>query len=61
MRLGIRNVSLDDITEELGISKKTIYAHYVNKADLVQHGIKQHIEKQKLFCEGIFSERVNSM
>ncbi len=61
MRLGIRNVSLDDITEELGISKKTIYAHYVNKADLVQHVIKQHIEKEKLFCEGIFSGRLNSI
>lgn len=33
--LGFKSVTMDDIANELGISKKTIYAHYKTKTDLV--------------------------
>ena len=33
---GFKSVTMDDISEELGISKKTIYAHYQNKTKLVE-------------------------
>ncbi len=32
---GIRNISMDDISRELGISKKTLYQYVSNKADLL--------------------------
>ncbi len=35
MKYGIRSVSMDDISRELGISKKTLYQHFGNKSDLV--------------------------
>lgn len=35
-RLGIKSVSMDEIASELGSSKKTLYAHYQNKEELVQ-------------------------
>src|SRR5205807_3960951 len=33
---GFRSVTMDDLTEELGISKKTLYAHFPGKIDLLE-------------------------
>jgi AcrR family transcriptional regulator len=33
---GFRSVTMDDLAEELGISKKTIYAHFPGKFDLLE-------------------------
>src|SRR5437660_1359422 len=33
---GFRSVTMDDLAEELGISKKTLYAHFPGKIDLLQ-------------------------
>src|SRR2546421_11070940 len=33
---GFRRVTMDDLAEELGISKKTLYAHFPGKIDLLQ-------------------------
>ena len=33
---GFRSVTMDDLAEELGISKKTLYAHFPGKFDLLQ-------------------------
>ena len=33
---GFRRVTMDDLAEELGISKKTIYAHFPGKFDLLE-------------------------
>ncbi|MDX5324909.1 MAG: TetR/AcrR family transcriptional regulator [Bacteroidota bacterium] len=35
MRYGIRSVTMDDVARELGVSKKTIYKFFSNKAELV--------------------------
>ncbi|MFP9097704.1 TetR/AcrR family transcriptional regulator [Flavobacterium sp. RHBU_24] len=34
-RLGFKGVTLDDIAQEMCISKKTIYQHYANKNELI--------------------------
>tara|TARA_B100000929_G_C15482393_1_gene411640 strand:- start:80 stop:679 length:600 start_codon:yes stop_codon:yes gene_type:complete len=36
LQYGFKSVTMDDIAEKLGISKKTIYAHYSTKNKLVQ-------------------------
>ncbi|MCF6278979.1 MAG: TetR/AcrR family transcriptional regulator [Flavobacteriaceae bacterium] len=36
LNYGFKSVTMDDISEQLGISKKTIYAHYKNKTKLVE-------------------------
>jgi AcrR family transcriptional regulator len=36
LELGFKSVTMDDLAEHLGISKKTIYTHYGNKTDLVE-------------------------
>ena len=46
-RNGIRCVSMDDISKELGISKKTLYQHFSNKADLIESVLDLIFEKGK--------------
>ena len=36
LNLGFKSVTMDDIAQEMGISKKTIYAHFKNKTELVR-------------------------
>ena len=36
---GFKSVTMDDIANELGISKKTIYQYYTSKPDLVEKTI----------------------
>jgi AcrR family transcriptional regulator len=33
---GFRNVTMDDLAQELGMSKKTLYAHFVTKRELLE-------------------------
>ena len=33
---GIRSVTMDDVSRELGISKKTLYSHFKDKSELVK-------------------------
>ncbi len=36
LKLGFKSVTMDDIANELGISKKTLYKHFNNKQSLVE-------------------------
>jgi AcrR family transcriptional regulator len=36
LNLGFKSVTMDDLAEQLGISKKTIYSHFSNKTELVK-------------------------
>ena len=36
LNLGFKSVTMDDLAQEMGISKKTIYSHFKNKTELVQ-------------------------
>ena len=44
---GIQHVSMDDIADKCGISKKTIYKFFENKNDLLLHIITIKIKKLK--------------
>ncbi len=39
-KFGLRSVTMDDVARELGISKKTIYKYFENKADLIQKSVQ---------------------
>jgi AcrR family transcriptional regulator len=51
IRYGIRNVSMDDIATNLGISKKTIYRFYSNKDSLVEALVKSETDKNAACCK----------
>ena len=36
MKYGIKSVTMDDLSQELGMSKKTIYKYFADKNDLIQ-------------------------
>lgn len=42
LELGIRSVNMDDLSRELGISKKTLYKYFSDKRDLIQQCMSQH-------------------
>ncbi|MCB0374945.1 MAG: TetR/AcrR family transcriptional regulator [Sinomicrobium sp.] len=36
LNFGFKSITMDDISTEMGISKKTIYRHFRNKSDLIE-------------------------
>jgi TetR/AcrR family transcriptional regulator, cholesterol catabolism regulator len=50
MQFGIRSVSMDDIANNLGMSKKTLYQYYADKDELVDAVIGDHINEIELEC-----------
>lgn len=60
-RLGVRNVTMDDIARELGISKKTIYQFYKNKAEIVFEVTQDHFKTEEEQFEAITKEASNAI
>ena len=50
LTLGFKSVTMDDIAQEMGISKKTIYVHFANKTKLVE---AVTFELFETICDGI--------
>ena len=50
LTLGFKSVTMDDIANEMAISKKTIYVHFSNKTKLVEAVTFELFEN---ICEGI--------
>jgi len=57
LKFGFKSVTMDDIANELGISKKTIYKYFKNKVDLVDQATEymhdlMHTEVLKIYDMG---------
>ncbi|MEJ7677368.1 MAG: helix-turn-helix domain-containing protein [Segetibacter sp.] len=50
-RFGFRRVTMDEIALKSGMSKKTIYQSFVNKDELVDAVVEEHINKSVATCE----------
>ena len=61
MSLGFKSVTMDDIANELGISKKTIYQHFCNKHDLVEASTLSVFETVSCGIDGIREMGKNSI
>ena len=61
MQFGLRSVSMDDIANGLGISKKTIYIYYADKDQLVNAVVAYVINKTENACELDRSKAVNAI
>lgn len=51
MRFGIRSVSMDEVANHLGMSKKTIYQFYTDKDSLVEDVIDIEINESQTECK----------
>jgi Transcriptional regulator len=47
MKYGLKSVSMDDISRQLGISKKTLYECVENKRDLILEVFQKHIKEEE--------------
>jgi AcrR family transcriptional regulator len=52
MQFGIRSVSMDDIANSLGMSKKTLYQYFADKDELVDAVVDTHITIMQSDCTG---------
>lgn len=50
MQFGIRSVSMDDIANNLGMSKKTLYQYFADKDELVDGVVNGHIDIVEADC-----------
>lgn len=49
-KFGVRSITMDEIANQLGISKKTIYQYFADKDELVDAATVAHINKNTLRC-----------
>lgn len=60
-RYGPRSVTLDDIAKELGISKKTIYHYFQNKAHMVYEVALTHLKEEMQLLEDLQNKSQNAV
>lgn len=60
-RYGIKSVTMDDVSRELGISKKTLYQHVVDKNELVTKVVDMLIEETANSLDCAFSKDLNAI
>ncbi|MEJ6588376.1 MAG: TetR/AcrR family transcriptional regulator [Crocinitomicaceae bacterium] len=61
MKLGVRSVTMDDIANHLGISKKTLYNHFNDKSHLVREIISLRIEKDQSIVKSFAENSTNAI
>ncbi len=61
MKYGIRSVTMDDLSREMGVSKKTIYKFVENKAELVHKCIEYIHTEISALIEGVYSKPGNAI
>ncbi len=61
LKLGVRSNTLNDISTVLGISKKTIYQYFQNKADLVLAVANRHLSKVEAAMELELAKATNAV
>lgn len=56
MTHGFKNVTMDDLASAMGMSKKTLYAHFPSKANLLESVLTQKLDDAERELENIVSE-----
>ncbi|HET6242939.1 MAG TPA: TetR/AcrR family transcriptional regulator [Bacteroidia bacterium] len=61
MRNGIKSMTMDDIARNLGLSKKTLYKSFKDKADLVYKVLENYLEEDKKALNSICLLKYNAI
>ncbi|MFT5158137.1 MAG: AcrR family transcriptional regulator [Bacteroidia bacterium] len=61
MRFGIKSVSMDNISSELGMSKKTLYTYFKDKRELVNESVGYHFDCDQKQCGLMMSSTHNAI
>lgn len=60
-RYGLRAMTMDDVCRELAMSKKTLYQHFANKADLVDQAVRHVFGLHQFSMDQIATEHENAI
>lgn len=58
---GTRSVTMDDISVRMGISKKTLYANFADKDDLVLNVMSRHLQLMEDQCNSGRQQSANAL
>ncbi len=58
---GVRSLSMDDLAQDLGVSKKTLYKYFVSKKDLVEQSMLRHVSEEECSLEVITGQAENAI
>jgi AcrR family transcriptional regulator len=61
MKYGVKNLTMDEIAKEMGMSKKTIYQFVENKSDLVKLTLQDYLEEERKQMDAILGKSANSV
>jgi AcrR family transcriptional regulator len=61
LKYGIRSVSMDDISHQTGISKKTLYQHFKDKNDLVNQVTAMLLEEKRKEYDAVTASATNAI
>lgn len=56
LKYGFKSITMDDISRELGISKKTLYQFFEDKNSLVDQTVERHIRQEENACSTLYEE-----
>ncbi len=59
LKYGFKNITMDDIARELGISKKTLYQFFDDKSSLVDQTVSRHIAHEECACVNLRNQVSN--
>ena len=60
-KYGIKSVTMDDVSRELGISKKTLYTYFDDKTDLVEKVLTLEFEEKSCSFINSMANRANAL
>ncbi|MBS4029799.1 MAG: TetR/AcrR family transcriptional regulator [Ignavibacteriales bacterium] len=60
LQLGISKVTMDELANELGMSKKTLYKYFTNKEAIVRELLEWKMKESEQCCSAIMNNNDNS-
>jgi AcrR family transcriptional regulator len=61
LQSGLRQVTMDGLAQQLGMSKKTIYQYYKDKDDLVKAVVNLELKNHEISCEACGTNAENAI
>lgn len=61
MRYSVRSVTMDDIAEQTGVSKKTIYQFFADKDELVEAVFLAEVQESEICCDADRAHSANAI
>ncbi len=60
-KYGVKRITMDEVSNRLGMSKKTVYQYFKDKNELVSEATRLHLEKEKVEFDDIYQNSSNSI